>query len=147
MCYAVFIAVSTSQQTNVFVPDVTTLYLEEPDIEKLNALSDKFTLPYIYYVGSDTQCSCGFEFHSELFNDPEWQDSKASPQALLDLLDQLTVNHFVEVYCCWDGDWYEPVEHRRILNCRGITLEKNYFALIERELITFTNTEVDNTLV
>jgi len=144
MCYAVFIAVSTSQQTSEFVPDVTKLYLEEPDSEQLSALSDKFTLPYIYYVGSDTKCSCGFQFYSELFNDPEWRDEKASPQALLDLLNQLTETSFVEFYCCWDGDWDEPIEHRRILNSREITLEKNYFELVERELITFTNVPVLN---
>ena len=137
MCYAVFIAVSTRQKTSEFIPDVTKLYLEEPDSEQLNALSDKFTLPYIYYVGSDTKCSCGFEFHSELFNDQEWQDSKASAQALLDLLNKLTANNFVEFYCCWDGDWDEPVEHRRILNSREITLAGNYFELVERGLIKF----------
>ena len=133
MCYAVFIAVSTPQQTNAFVPDVTKLYLEKADSEQLIALSDKFTLPYIYYVGSDAKCSCGFKFHSELINDPEWQDSKASPQALLDLLNKLTAGNFVEFYCCWDGDWGEPVEYRRILNSREITLEKNFILNLLKE--------------
>lgn len=137
MCYAVFIAVSTPQQTNVFVPEVTKLYLGEPDSEQRNALRDKFTLPYIYYVGSDTQCSCGFEFHSELFNDPEWQDSKASPQALLDLLNNLTVSDFIEFYCCWDGDWGEPTDQTRTLISSNIKLDNNYFELVEREYIRF----------
>lgn len=137
MCYAIFIATSEPQQTGKFIPDVTKLYLEEPDQEQLNALRQKFSLPNIYYVGSDTECSCGFEFHSDLFDDPEWQDSKASPQALLNLLNELTVNATVEYYCCWDGDWNEPIEHTRILNSSTIILNKNYFELIESELIKF----------
>lgn len=137
MCYAIFIATAKPQKAGKFIPDVTKLYLEEPDHEQLNALRQKFSLPYIYYVGSDTQCSCGFEFHSELFDDPEWQDSKASPQALLNLLNELTVNEAVEYYCCWDGDWNDPIEHTRILSSNTIALDKNYFELAEGELIKF----------
>jgi hypothetical protein len=137
MCYAVFIATSTPLQTSEFIPDVTKLHLELPGDEELTSLKSKFTLPYIYYVGSDTQCSCGFEFHSWLFDDPEWQDSKASPQALLQLLNELTTTNDVEYYCCWDGDWDEPIEHTRVLNSHEITLDKNYFELVEREYIRF----------
>ncbi|HEY4327482.1 MAG TPA: hypothetical protein VGN20_26090 [Mucilaginibacter sp.] len=137
MCYATFIATSTPLKTSEFIPNLTRLYLKIPDTDELIGLSDKFSLPFVYYVGSDTKCSCGFEFHSELFDDPEWQDSKASPQALLDLLNELTISHDVEYYCCWDGDWGEPIEHNRVLNSHYITLEKNYFELIEREFIKF----------
>ena len=137
MCYAVFIATSTPQQTTEFVPDVTKLHLELPADKELMALKDKFTLPYIYYVGSDTKCSCGFEIHSEYFDDPDWEDRKASPQALLDLLNELTTKQAVEYYCCWDGDWAEPIDESRSLNAREITLDKNYFELIEREFIQF----------
>ena len=137
MCYAVFIATAIPQPTGAFVPDVTKLYLEVPGADELRALKNKFTLPYIYYVGSDTQCSCGFEFHSELFNDPERQDSKESPQALLDLINRLTLTDNVEYYCCWDGDWDEPVEYTRKLNSSPVKLDENYFELVERELIIF----------
>lgn len=137
MCYAVFIATAEPQQTGEFIPDSTTLYLKLPEDDELFALKDKFTMPYVYYIGSDTQCSCGFEFHSWLFNDPEWQDSKESPQALLKLLNQLTITNDVEYYCCWDGEWDEPMEHTRVLNSHEITLEENYFELVEREYIRF----------
>ena len=137
MCYAVFIATSQPQQVGVFIPGVTALYLEIPGDDELKALKDKFTLPYIYYVGSDTKCSCGFEFRSELFDDPEWQDSKASPQALLDLLNKLTLTGDVEYYCCWDGDWNEPIYCTQTLNSREIKLNENYFELIKGEMITF----------
>jgi hypothetical protein len=136
MCYAVFIATSTPLQTSEFAPD-TALYLALPGEEKLSGVQSKFTLPNIYYVGSYTKCSCGFVFHSWRFDDPEWQDNKPSAQALLQLLNQLTTIHDVEYYCCWDGDWDEPVEHTRVLNSHEITLDKNYFELIEREYIRF----------
>jgi len=137
MCYAVFLATSKPVQTGKFIPDITKIYMEIPEEEELSALRNKFSLPHIYYVGSDTKCSCGFEFNSELFNDPEWQDSKESPQALLDLLNKLTIDKAVEYYCCWDGDWDEPIDHRRKLNSRDIKLDVNYFELVERELILF----------
>jgi hypothetical protein len=137
MCYAVFIATSTPQQTSEFVAGETLLYLAKPSEDELCGLKDKFNLPYIYYVGSDSQCSCGLEFHSQLFNDPEWQDSKPTVQAFIDLLNHLTIENDIEYYCCWDGDWRESVETTRIINSHDISLEKNYFELIEREFIKF----------
>ena len=137
MCYAVFLATSKPLQTGEFIPDVTKIYLEIPGEKELSALRNKFSLPHIYYAGSDTKCSCGFEFHPELFDDPEWQDSKESPQKLLDLLNELTAEDAVEYYCCWEGDWEEPIEHRRELNSRDIKLDINYFELVEREFILF----------
>ncbi len=140
MCYAIFIGTAQLQQTSEFVAGLTDLYLEQPTIEQLNALKGKFTQPHIYYVGSTSGCSCDFEFHSEWFNDPEWQDSKPSPQALLNLLNTLTTDSPVEYYCCWDGDWEEPIEHTRALRSTDYSLE-NYFELIEQEFIRFEQQE------
>lgn len=137
MCYAVFIATSTPQQTSDFVPGKTLIYLIQPSEDELTGLKDKLSLPYVYYVGSDTQCSCGLEFHSHLFNDPEWQDSKPTVQAFIDLLNKLTIDDDIEYYCCWDGDWHEPIENSRIIDSRNISLKVNYFDLIEREFIKF----------
>ena len=131
------IATSAPQKVGEFIDGVTKLFLALPSQKELAGVKGKFTLPYIYYVGSDTKCSCGFEFHSELFDDPEWQDHKGSPQALLDLLNELTVTTFAEYYCCWDGDWADPVEYNRTLNSRDVTLDKNYFELVEHEFIRF----------
>jgi hypothetical protein len=137
MCYAVFIATTTPQQTNEFIAKETLLYLAQPAEEELAGLKSKFSLPYIYYVGSDTQCSCGLEFHSHLFDDPEWQDSKPTVQAFIDMLNQLTIENDIEYYCCWDGDWHEPIENSRVLNSGDLSLETNYFELVEKEFIKF----------
>jgi len=136
MCYAVFIATPAPLQTVEFIPAVTKLYLRLPNEKEMAGLGDKFTMPYIYYVGSDSKCSCGFQFYSWRFDDPEWQD-KSSPSALLNLLNQLTISDDVEYYCCWDGDWNELIESTRVLNSHKITLENNYFELVEREHIRF----------
>jgi hypothetical protein len=137
MCYTVFIATSIPQQTSEFVAGETLLYLAKPSEDELCGLKDKFNLPYIYYIGSDTQCSCGLEFHSEVFNDPEWQDSKPSVQAFIDLLNKLTANDDIQYYCCWDGDWHKPIQNTRTISSRDILLETNYFELVEREFIKF----------
>ena len=52
MCYAIFIATTEPQQTGEFMPDITKLYLKLPEDKELTGLKDKFTMPYVYYVGS-----------------------------------------------------------------------------------------------
>jgi len=110
MCYAVFLATSKPLQTGEFIPGVTKIYLETPGEKALSGLRSKFSLPNIYYAGSDTKCSCGFVFYSERFDDPDWQE-KDSPQALIDLLNELAADKPVEYYCCWEGDWDAPIEY------------------------------------
>jgi len=136
MCFAVFIATIAPQQTSPFIAGHTDLYLEQPDEKQLAALRDKFTLPYIYYVGSSGQCSCYFNFHTDQIDNPEFAGHKASAKALVDLLRRITTDGAVEYYCCWEGDWDEPVEESTTIDVNELSAE-NYWVLEEREFVRF----------
>jgi hypothetical protein len=77
--------------------------------QEADGLKAKFTKPYIYYVGSDISCSWGFNINYENFNPREKDDSK-SPSALIEFIEARTQIEDLEFYCCWDGDWNEPIE-------------------------------------
>ncbi|WP_256011782.1 hypothetical protein [Desertivirga xinjiangensis] len=142
MCYAVFIGTQEEQLIDQFFPDQTVLYFDKVNPEAKPFLKSKFKNPFIYYVGSDTSCSCGLNFQSEYFHDPEWQDQKQSPQAFLNFLKDETQKSEVEYYCCWEGDWEEEPEQIIVLNINDIELDKNYFSLNERQFITFKTSAI-----
>ena len=137
MCYNVFIATAKPQMTNEFIPGVTSLYLQLPTCEQLEGLQNKFSLPKLYYVGSDTLCSCGFDFSSKDFHNPEWENNKASPQALIDFITEQTLTHEIQYYCCWEGDWDTEPEETLTLNIKEVSLDRNYFGLVEGQFINF----------
>jgi hypothetical protein len=137
MCYAVYIGTNEKQELGEFVPEKTDIYFERLTEEELKGLRSKFSKPYLYYVGSDTCCSCGLQFDSLDYENPELKDDRKSPAKLLDFIDKQTKNKDLEFYCCWDGDWNLPIEHKREIDIREISLDKNYFGLTEKQFITF----------
>jgi hypothetical protein len=139
MCFAVYIGVNKELKQDEFVADQTDVYFIKLSDEEEKALRKKFSKSNIYYVGSDTICSCGLAFDSDLFDEPEEQINKKSPTRFIELIKELTVNDSVEFYCCWDGDYDSPVEHTQEIDIREISLEKNYFGLTEGEFINFTS--------
>ena len=138
MCYAVFIGTNEKQQLGQFVPMKTDMYFEELTDQEENGLRPKFTKPYIYYIGSDTSCSCGLNFLSDHFDDPEWQNNKKSPQKFLDFIHSRTKYEDLEYYCCWEGNWNDPIEEKIELDISTISLDKNYFGLNEKQFIKFS---------
>ena len=141
MCYSVYVGSSEKLKTGKFIPEKTEIYLEQPTEDDLNALRLKFKNPYIYYVGSSTQCSCGLQFDPEKFNDPKEQINKTSPMKFLEFINEQTKKEDLEFYCCWDGKWNEPVESRKEIDIRTISLGINYFGLVEKQYIKFKKQE------
>lgn len=137
MCYCVYIGTSEAQIQGQFVPNETDIYFEKPTEEDLKQLQDKFTKPYIYYVGSDTNCSCGLDFQSDQYDNPEWADRKSSPKRFLDFIKERVQKEELEFYCCWSGDIDSQPEDYLELNANTIYLEKNYFGLTERQFRRF----------
>src|SRR5687767_3507653 len=137
MCFAVYIGTEKELKTGEFVPDETDIFFEKLGNEENEGLRPKFSKPNIYYVGSDTSCSCGLAFESNSFDDPEEQDNKKSPTRFIEFLKEMTSNEEVEYYCCWEGDWALPSEHFQEIDIRDISLDKNYFGLKEKEFIRF----------
>ena len=138
MCYAVYLGTGRELKLGQFIPDQTDIYFEKLSAEEDEFLRSKFTKTNIYYVGSDTSCSCGLVFDSRDFHKPEEQINKKSPQRFLDVLSEMTLFEDIEYYCCWEGEWNFPIEHKRELDIRSISLDSNYFVGTLREFIRLT---------
>lgn len=137
MCYAVFIGTDNEVATGEFVPDVTDLYFEKRAEVDVTDIVRKFSKNNVYYVGSGMKCSCGLQFASEYFSDPDEEGSKRSASKFLEFLKEATLTEDIEYYCCWEGNWSSPVEHTREIDILEISLDKNYFGLVENEFIRF----------
>ena len=125
MCFAVYIGTNEKQITSTWKQDETLLYFEELKDDEI--VRSKFSKPFVYYVGADTGCSCGFAWEVENYDDPDEQDNKKSPQALIDLIRTQTKKGDLEFYCCWEGDWSDPIEERIELDITDVGLDKYYF--------------------
>jgi hypothetical protein len=100
-------------------------------------LRSKFSKPNLYYVGSDTSCSCGFQFDSSDIDKPDSVDNLKSPARLVDFLKERTRTEDIEFYCCWEGDWQDNIESKDEIIIDEIFVDKNYFGLKEKQFITF----------
>lgn len=143
MCFAVYIGTNKKLELKSFVTEQTDIYIEKLSDEEEIALRPKFSKKNIYYVGSDTSCSCGLVFESENSDDPDEQTNKKSPQRFIDLLKELTLTENIEYYCCWEGDWNLPTKHKREIDISEISLDKNYFVGTEKEFINFRQQKKD----
>lgn len=143
MCFAVYIGTEKELELGHFIPEQTDIYFEKLTDEEEEHLRPKFNKTNIYYVGSDTSCSCGLVFESENFDDPDEQTNKKSPQRFIDVIKELTLTENIEYYCCWEGDWNLPTEHKREIDIREISLDKNYFVGTEKEFINFRQQKTD----
>ena len=141
MCYCVYIGTAEKQQVGSFVPEETDLYLEEFSADQEKGIRPKFKSPFIYYVGSDTNCSCGFAFDSEEYNNPEEKENRKSPAKLLKFINERTDKEDLEFYCCWEGEWDDPIENKVEMDIRSISLDKNYFGPVLKQFIIFPRKE------
>ncbi len=135
MCYCVYLGTNFPQQTSPFEKGKTYLYLNDLKEEgERIGLKEKFSKSHIYYVGSHSQCSCGFNY---IAGKNGFEDHRISSEMLVALIQMLTQKECVEFYCCWAGDYEEEIEERLILDSQAISLDKNYFGLTERQFIEF----------
>jgi len=139
MCLAVYISTDKELELERFVAGQTDIYFEKLSDDEEIALRPKFSKKNIYYAGSSSGCSCDFGFDSEDFDDTELvsEEDKKSPQKLIDFLTEMTLLENIEFYCCWEGDWNLPIENRKEIDIRNISLDKNYFGPQEKEFINF----------
>ncbi|WP_146624573.1 hypothetical protein [Larkinella arboricola] len=110
--------------------------MEEPIQKELEDLRDKFSNPHIYYVGSYTNCSCGFDLPSDQLENPVWEDAKRSVARLIDLIKLKSRWGNLEFYCCWAGNTASAVEEHVHLKAGSTSLD-SYFGLTENQLIIF----------
>ena len=141
MCYAVYIGSNFQQKSGEWTENETVFYIQElHDENEINGLRPKFSKTFIYYAGSYQGCSCGFAFHPAEEADSRNEDDqkeeirqRASVEALIGFIKKLSSREMVEFYCCWEGDWEDPVESTDKINIDNITVE-NYL-LTEKRFI------------
>ena len=141
MCFAAYIGTNQKQTLTTWKQSETLLYLENLSKDD-EVVKTKFSKSYVYYVGADTGCSCGFAWEVEYFNDPEEQERKKSPQKLIDFLRVLSEKESIEFYCCGEGDWDDPIIEKIELDIRNISLDKLYF-MEEKQFVTFQRQSSD----
>jgi len=108
---------------------------KKPTEDELNNLRNKFTKKNIYYVGSDTGCSCGFMYEEdEDFEEDE--NEKDSPNELIKFIKEKCDNENIELYSCWEGEWNLPTKSNVEINVNNLNIE-NYFGPKQLECITF----------
>jgi hypothetical protein len=135
MCFAVYIGSNQKLETSSWIENETVLNFQDLSNDD-EIVKGKFTKPYVYYVGADTGCSCGFAWEVEDFNDPDEQDSKKSPQALIDFIKSQTRIEDIELYCCWEGDWSDPIGDKITIDIKDVSLDKYYF-MEEKRFVIF----------
>ena len=137
MCLCAYIGTDQKLEIGKFVQYKTLLYLEEPSEDELKGLRNKFTKKYIYYIGSETGCSCGFMYEEDEDLDEE-DYSIESPKELIKFLKKIAEHENIEFYSCWESEWDLPIKFNIELNVNDLTLE-NYFGPNQLEFITFNN--------
>lgn len=96
MCVGIYLATDHELEVipwveNGSLPSIGPLSEDEEPVRS------QLSLPYVYYVGSHTQCACGFT--------DDDQDARRSVAALASYLETLNREGPVELFVSWDGSY------------------------------------------
>ncbi len=105
----------------------------EPDEERVR---QHFTKPHVYFLGSHTGCSCGFDYGHGSDEDAQGRESVRQLAAWLS--DAVQKTGEVELYACWNGDESEPAGQREVVDLSAFSGDGSEFRLIERTFFMVT---------
>ena len=129
MCMALYIAADTPlpeiPQTSPPAP-LSVEPIEEAD----QAVRVHFSKPYVYFVGSHTGCSCGFQYGPDAQDDLEGRESVRQFGAYL--AEAVARAGPLELYACWSGDEAERETTRTTVSPGSFGGDMTAFALAER---------------
>lgn len=150
MCFVLYIAtkhplpiVAWDDQTR----DIHTEELTEHD----EAVRDHFSLTNVYYIGSDTQCGCGYRnatYQNGSWPEEEWHpdddlshvEAQPNHERLVDFIQRHLPEHApLEFFGMWEGDYSSPT-----LSSQNIPLDRLLdldFYFRDRGHYTTTNTK------
>ena len=142
MCMMVYVASDRPLPRIPWHDDSPSLHVADLD-ETAMAVRDRFTLPYVCYVGSHKGCGCGFqcEEHPDLLDEEDellCHESRANLTKLLQ--EQLASGNRLQLYACWAGDEHERAKHSREAVPEQLMTGRMHF--LEREFIDFVPSQV-----
>jgi hypothetical protein len=124
MCWYVYIATSEPLNEVIFTENLPKTGEQPPPLHFQLATDDEigiygslFKGNYLYYVGSNTGCSCGLECNYEIWWAEDGEEQKeliddASPSALLEFLKSYTQKESLEMYAVYETEcWQLPLHH------------------------------------
>ncbi len=151
MCWYVYIATSEPLKDVIFTENLPQTGEQPPPLHfqavgewEKETYGSLFKQPYLYYVGSDTGCSCGLKGHYTLLYYPdgriekEWQEDDPSPVAFLEFLTSYTQQEPLEMYVVYETERelmpLQTVEiHLQNYSNKYIVLETRQFYAIHGE--------------
>ncbi len=151
MCQNLYIATNQTLNINAWKED--GIFHISPNLsnKEILGIRPKMENKNIYHLGAFKGCSCEFRIDEYFFEEEKvlieeidytlLKKEKAlqlkSIQKLLELIRFLSKNEDLEFYSCWHEDLNLPIQEKLNLKMEEITLEKNYFNLVERRKIIF----------
>lgn len=143
MCHNIYGATKEPIDLKTLEGKPIKVHLLDDSESCFNSLQEKFSYPNIYYIGSETGCSCAL--HADNYyeyapgQEPEYiPDPEKIPgmDSFCNLLIAEACKHTLEVYSCWDGDEAEPVGERLRFDARLLTTENVFLPTRERRFFT-----------
>lgn len=114
MCLVLFLGTETPLETSGWSKETPAFYVGNIALGEV-PVRQHFNKPLVYYLGSHTQCGCGFDYDSSYAEARgDEADDLESRRQLVKLLRSLTEGEGeVEVFACWSGDEAEEVIERK----------------------------------
>ncbi len=133
MCMALYLAADAP--VTEITPSMPPRPLSARPIEGTEeAVRAHFTKPHVYFLGSHTGCSCGFQYGECVKEDAEGRESVRRLGAFV--ADAVSRVGAVELYACWDGDEAEPERTRATITPADLSGDAPAFELVERWFAT-----------
>lgn len=136
MCLAAYLRSSCPIPEIKWNKNAPAFYIEA--VEKSSRVRRRFSVPYIYYIGSHEGCGCGFLKAGEVGTDLErcQENYKALGQAIRE---HMRLGATIEVFSCWEGEQASEPKSYAIMNTT--ILESPTFELKELEHIRFVDSD------
>lgn len=137
MCMVLFLASDKSLPLIDWDEKNPTFFVAELT-ESNQRIRQKFNRKFVYYLGSHSYCGCGFSYEQNPFlREADLIEEKKAKETVKKLLEYLSValktTDSVDLYSCWDGDYFAPADFLSVLNPNDPPKEK--FGFREREFI------------
>lgn len=131
MCFCVYLAASRELPLIPFQGPVGNGKIStRPLHEQRQAVRQKFILLDVVAVGSDRGCGCGFRHDEAIVDFFDPTDPQPNHEALVSYLrEHCSVEPFVELYGCWDGDHAQDLQDRREIDLSELANPRFHFRM------------------